>query len=138
MILAASSAVSPDQDRGGLRLDVIELLVESGRRDAQAVLRSVIGGVNRTASPGSDRQHHRNDLREEQLLDVLSLPGDLEDLIESFREEQSLQGRPNHDSRGATFDEPIEYRSRQHPCRLHRGSYARSFAETCYTTYGTP
>ena len=41
--------------------------------------------MNRTASPSRDRHHDRNDLREKQLLEVLSLPGDLEDLIESFR-----------------------------------------------------
>jgi hypothetical protein len=80
----------PDQDRTCLRLDVIELLVERGRRNVQALFRSLIGGVDGTANARGDRQHQRNDLREEQLLDVLPLPGDLEDLIEPFPKEQPL------------------------------------------------
>ena len=127
-----------DQSRTDLRLDVVEFVVERRCRDPQLVFHSLIGSMDGGTSPRSYRGHERNDLREEKLLGVLSLPGTLEDLVQPFRPKQTLQGRSDHNDRRASLYEPIENRCRQHPCRLREESCAKSFAEACYTIYQSP
>ena len=109
----------PDQNRTGLWLNVVEFLVDRGCRNTQLVFHRLIGGMDGGTRTRGYRRHYRNDLREEKLLGILSLPGFLEDLIQTFRLEQSLQARSDHNGRRAPFHEPIENRCRQHPCRPH-------------------